>query len=157
MQVRECILNVKNLKLVGAQDFGLENAETSRNTDKRANHALVFMFSSLSDDFSQPFVVYTAKGSTKGSCLAQLMLQVISKIEKAGAKIHGVVCDGAASNRKMWSLFGISGCYNRTINKIIHPFDDSRNLYFFSDAPHLIMCLRNRVLDKRILKIMINN
>lgn len=48
MQVRESVnLNVKNMKLIGLQDFGENHTESTKSTDKRANHALVFMFSSL--------------------------------------------------------------------------------------------------------------
>jgi hypothetical protein len=69
MQVRESIsLNVKNMKLSGIQDFGENNVSTAKTTDKRANHALVFMFASLSSPFCQPVAVYAARGATKGTC-----------------------------------------------------------------------------------------
>jgi hypothetical protein len=82
MQVRESIsLNVKNMKLSGIQDFGENNVATAKTTDKRANHALVFMFASLSSPFCQPVAVYAARGATKGTCLAQLMLEIIKKLK----------------------------------------------------------------------------
>jgi hypothetical protein len=156
MQVRESIeLNVKNMKLYGIQDFGEDNVQTSKTSDQRANHALVFMFSSVADQFCQPIAIYAA-GPTKGTCIAQLIIAVIRKLEKHGAIIDAVVCDGATTNRKMWNEFGISGKIDTPVNKITHPSDDNRFLYFFSDAPHLIKCLRNRLLDKSVLRVSIN-
>lgn len=154
MSVRQSIeLNVKNMKLAGIQDFGAQHNLTSRTVERRADHALVFMFSSLAGNFNQTVAVYGAKGATGGTCLAQLIMQVIRKLEKIGALVHGVVCDGATTNKKMWKEFCISGKLNETNNKIIHPIDENRFLYFFSDAPHLIKCVRNRVLQKPFLKV----
>jgi hypothetical protein len=73
------------------------------------------------------------------------------KIEECGGIVDGIVCDGATTNRKMWGEFGISGNTENTVNKIMHPFDKDRFLFFFSDAPHLIKCLRNRLLEKPVL------
>ncbi|KAB0803063.1 hypothetical protein PPYR_00033 [Photinus pyralis] len=109
------------------------------------------MWSSLADNFTQPIAVYATKGPTKGSCLAQLVLEIIKKLENCGAEVHGTVCDGASTNRKMWMEFGISGKLSNTTNKVIHPVDDSRDLYFFSDTPHLIKCIRNRFLNNNAL------
>jgi hypothetical protein len=75
MQVRESIsLNVKNMKLSGIQDFGENNVSTAKTTDKRA---------SLSSPFCQPVAVYAARGATKGTCLAQLMIEIIKKKMKS--------------------------------------------------------------------------
>lgn len=100
MQVKQSVqLQVKSLKLMGVQDFGTDNPATAKSTSKLADHALVFMFSSLGSKLTQPIAVYAAKGATHGTCLAQLLLAVIKKLEKASAIIDGVVCDGATTNR----------------------------------------------------------
>lgn len=74
-------------------------------------------------------------------------------LENVGAKVEGMVCDGAATNRKIWSEFGVSGQINNVKNYFIHPSDDKRKMYVLSDAPHLIKCVRNRLHDKKILKV----
>lgn len=131
MSVRERIeLNVKNMKLMWIQDFGSESSKTSKTSDKRANHALVFMFSSLADNLSQPVAVYAPKGPTNGTCIAQSIMEIIIKLESTDVKIHGVVYDDATTNRKMWADCGISGVLNATNNKVVHPLDDSRYLCF---------------------------
>lgn len=65
--------------------------------------------------------------------------------------VHGIVSDGTTTNRRMWTEFGISGQLNSLFNKTIHPMDDDRFLYFLSDAPHLVKCIRNRFLEKETL------
>ncbi|KAJ3656494.1 hypothetical protein Zmor_015567 [Zophobas morio] len=154
MTVRQNIeLNVTNTKLIGIQDFGLEHPKTSKTADKKADHALVFLFSSLTDqEFNQPVAVYAAKGPTNGTCLAQLMIEVIRKLEYCGVVIHGIVSDGASTNRRMWKEFGITGELDNAVNKCVHPLDELRYLFFFSDAPHLVKCLRNRFLKASILQ-----
>lgn len=41
--------------------------------------------------------------------MAQLVIKAICLLENAGAKVDGLVSDGATSNRKLWSELGISG------------------------------------------------
>lgn len=146
-------VTVKTMKLMGAEDFGEENENTARSTEKYADHALVFMWSSFAENFSQPVPVYASKVATKGICLAQLALEVIRKLEYAGDLVYGVVSDGALTNRKMWSDCGISGKLHSASNKTVHPMDDARFLYFFADVPHLIKCLRNKFLKSRALVV----
>lgn len=74
-------------------------------------------------------------------------------LENVGAKVEGMVCDGAATNRKIWSEFGVSGQINNVKNYFIHPSDNKRKMYVLSDTPHLIKCVRNRLHDKKILKV----
>lgn len=159
MSVRVNIhLNVKTLKLVGIEDLGEQSNRTSKSvTGQEADHALVFMWSSLAENYTQPVAVYATKGPTKGTCLAQLVLEVVKKLENCGAEVHGTVCDGASTNRKMWSEFEISGKLANVNNKVIHPMDDSRYLYFFCDTPHLIKCLRNRFFKNKVLVVLIPN
>lgn len=62
MLVIQCIsLNVRNMKLIGAEDFGQESDNINKTVEKVADHALVFMWSSLGDNFSQPIAVYAPK------------------------------------------------------------------------------------------------
>jgi len=77
-------------------------------------------------------------------------------LENVGAKIDGMVCDGAATNRKLWTEFEVSGQINKVKNYFSHPSDNKRKIYVLSDASHLIKCVRNRLHDKKILKVKIN-
>lgn len=63
-------------------------------------------------------------------------MALIKRLESAGTRIDGIIRDGASSNRKMLKKFGISGDINETVNKIIHPTNDSRFFFFrcFTDV-----------------------
>nr|XP_011313254.1 PREDICTED: uncharacterized protein LOC105272727 [Fopius arisanus] len=50
-----------------------------------------------------PIAVFASKGPVKGDILAPLIMKAIVLMEGAGAKIHGVITDGARTNRKFWS------------------------------------------------------
>lgn len=85
--------------------------------------------------------------------MAQLVIKAISLLENTGVKIDGVVSDGASTNRKLWSELGISGNKNELTNSFEHPLDPKRKVFMFSDAPHLIKNVRNRLLNKKSLKV----
>lgn len=55
----------------------------------------------------------------------------------------------------LWIEFGINGTMNDVKNSFIHPLDDSRKVYMFSDAPHLIKNVRNRLVNKKSLRVYI--
>lgn len=157
IQVRTSLqVNVKNMNYDGIVDFG----DTEKKTGDLvlADHALVYMFSSLGEKFNQPVAVYGVKGATKGSTLAKLTLTVIKKLESCGCYVDGIICDGATTNRRMWKEFGVSGELGNTNNKILHPCrhsvpNESRYLYFFSDWIHLVKCIRSRFQQQTILKV----
>lgn len=73
------------------------------------------------------------------------MLQTITLLENINVKIHGVITDGAATNRKFWSIVGVCGKRNNLINSFNHPTVNGRRIYVFSDTPHLIKTIRNRL------------
>lgn len=114
---------------------------------------MVFMFCSFADKHSQPIAVFASKGPTRGTVLAQLIMKAIVHLEDAGVYVDAIVCDGAATNRRMWKEFNISGNLQNTRYAFVHPFDDNRKVFVFSDAPHLIKCVRNRLLAQKALKL----
>ena len=118
-----------------------------------ADHALVLIFQPLYEDYSQPIAVFASKGSVHGEDLAKIVIQAIVLLEKAGAKIHGVISDGGSSNLKMWKMMGCSGKINEFKNFFQHPLDDERSGYFFWDTPDLMKCIRNRLANSGKLKV----
>ncbi|KAL4154025.1 hypothetical protein QTP88_001858 [Uroleucon formosanum] len=117
-------VNTRDLSYSGLENIGGE-ADVS---EKKADHGLVFFYQGLADNFSQPIAVFASSNSVKGIVLAQLMLKVIELLESSGCFIDGIICDGAAINRKI-------------------------KVYVFSDAPHLFKNIRNRLHDKKYLKV----
>jgi len=75
------------------------------------------MFSSLKYAFHQPIGMFACKDATPKDMLAELVLKAIVEVEKAGGKVYGIICDGASTNRKMWTKFGINGKNNTNKQK----------------------------------------
>ena len=48
----------------------------------------------------------------------------------------------------MWNIIGISGKRNQVTNSIPHPLDENRKIWTFSDAVHVVKCIRNNIRDK---------
>lgn len=172
IQVRTALdVNVKNMTFDGLIDFGYEegdeeeenesdkkideNEETCTDlSDVQADHALVFLYSSLAQPFHQPVGMFTCKGATKSTKLVTLIVAAIISIEQAGAKVHAVVCDGASTNRGIWNHFGIEANVNEPVKcSFENPFDKNRQVYFISDAPHLLKCVRNNLYNRRTFKV----
>lgn len=62
--LRESInVNSQTLTYSGLEDFGGE----VKSTGLKANHGLVFLFQSLTVNFTQPIAVFTSKGPVKGN------------------------------------------------------------------------------------------
>ncbi|XP_077535872.1 uncharacterized protein LOC144148165 [Haemaphysalis longicornis] len=130
----------------------VDNGEQGVQSNELADHGLVFAFSPFGESYLQPVAVFASKGPTKSTLLAQLLLQCIVYLERAGVFVDGIVCDGASTNRAMWKQLGISGALGNVANAFEHPLDVSRKVYVLSDVPHLFKCIRNRLYEKKILK-----
>lgn len=60
--------------------------------------------------------------------------------------VKAIVCDGAQSNKKAYTLAGISGAMIDLQHSMIHPTVKNENIYFFFDVPHILKCIRNNML-----------
>lgn len=149
IQVRkEMAVNSRTLIYAGLTDHG----EQGNQSNQLADHGLVFAFAPFAENYLQPVAVFASKGPTRGTLLAQLLLQCIVRLEQAGVLVDGVVCDGASTNRAMWKDLGISGALGHALDSFEHPLDTSRKVYVVADTPHLFKCIRNRLYDKKVLK-----
>lgn len=146
--MRESIsVNSSNLTYKGLVDFG-EDGKKAKCLDEKATSGLVLMFQPLADKYTQPIAVFASRGPVKGVELAKLVIQAIIFLENAGVLVHGIISDGAETNRKMWSELGVCGKMDNLKNWFIHPVNDERKVFAFSDTPHLIKCIRNRLCSK---------
>lgn len=144
---------------VNSKEFNFRGLSNTANDgsigdmDSVADHALVFMFSSLGANFHQPVAIFASKNATNGIDLAKLIVQAIILIEKARFYIHAIVCDGASNNKKMWQEFGIDGSMDKISYKFENPADEDKIVYAISDVPHIFKNIRNRLHDKKVLKV----
>ena len=105
-----------------------------------ASHMLVFMVRGILSDLKFPYAQFSCTTIT-GDQLYSLVWGCIRRLEAAGFKVLATTCDGASPNRKFFKLHGKPG---QLVYKTVNPFsDESRQLFFFSDIPHLIKTTRN--------------
>lgn len=142
----------KNLTYSGLTDFGDDGPKSSEITEQ-ADHGLVIMFQPLADSYTQPVAVFASKNSVKGEELAKIVVKATMYLEESGAKIHGIIADGASTNRKMWSVLGVTSAMDGLKTWFTHPLDDERKVFVFSDTPHLIKTLRNRLFNNKRLRV----
>jgi len=134
-------------KMVGFVDFGHLTQE--EHTYQEGDHALVFLFQPHMGGWVQTIGSFCSAGTTPTAVLAKLILKAIILLENCGAKVDGLVSDGASTNRAALASFGFSGCKQNPVNSMANPCDDQRTIYFFCDMPHLLKTIRNNLLTKK--------
>ena len=147
VKLREDIrFNSSTLKIDGFVDLGDETPDSNKNI--LANHALVFMFVPLLCNWIQPVAIYASKNATPGDILSKILIQVIIQLEQSGVKVIAFTCDGSQSNKRVWTILGISGKEGKTKCFIENPVDHKRKIWAFSDSVHIFKCIRNHFHDK---------
>lgn len=81
--------------------------------------------------------------------LAEVLIEAVFLTKQSGLFVDFITCNSASWYHKMWKVLGVQGTANNVKCKVDHPVDASRSLYFISDFPHLIKCLRNGLLKCR--------
>ncbi|CAH1712291.1 unnamed protein product [Aphis gossypii] len=143
-------VNSRTLTYHGLEDLGDDFENKSL---EKANHALVLMIQGLAENLHQPIAVFTSRGSVKGIDLAKIVTKAILLLENAGVEVLGITSDGASNNRTLWNVLGVSGKLNQLQNSFVNPFDNTRRVFVFSDVPHLLKTIRNRLHAKKTLQI----
>lgn len=131
-------------------DFG-NNGPTATDINGKATHGLVFLFQPLADTFTQPIAIFASKNSVEGEQLAKLTVKAITLLEISGASWN--IGDGARTNVKMGSILGIDRSLQNTKSWFTHSLDSERRVFVFSDVPHLIKNIRNRLYNKKKLRV----
>ena len=103
-----------------------------------ATHALVFMLGGITTRWKQTVAYYYTSNSTDGTVFKDIILDIIKRATDIGLQVEAVASDMGSSNRAMWRSFGIvCGPLCQTVNRIMHPQDPERYLYFLADVPHV--------------------
>ncbi|XP_064461742.1 uncharacterized protein LOC135371698 [Ornithodoros turicata] len=133
-------------KIDGFVDLGPFTPEAERRLP--CNHGMVIMFAPFVGKWTQILGVFATNSNVKGDLLAKILIEAIIMAENAGLFVDFISCDGATWNRKMWRLFGIGATAKNIRCSSTHPVNPERKLHFISDFPHLIKCLRNRLVQQ---------
>ncbi|KAK3918906.1 Transposable element P transposase [Frankliniella fusca] len=126
-----------------------EKSSQKTKNDKDRNlgdYALVISFQPFRGKWVQAIACFLTRGNASDSELTKLVLEAVILLERSGLLVDGVVTDGATWNRSMWAKFGIS----KETFSAQHPCDPDRKLYFISDFPHMMKCMRNCLCSKKI-------
>lgn len=139
--------NRKDVNIIGFTDLGKHTPSTQKN--ELGNHGLVFMFQPFQGKWVQTLGSFLSRGCASGEILHKLIIECIILLEDVGLYIDVVTTDGASWNRTMWKKFGLEkhmcSCHN--------PTDDNRRLWIASDFPHLIKCVRNRIVQQQNMTV----
>ncbi|XP_033103726.1 uncharacterized protein LOC117106473, partial [Anneissia japonica] len=143
--------SVSSGKIIGTTDVGnLANEMHSFERKCRGNpdppiatHVLVLMLRGLFSNLHVPIAYYPTTGAS-GCDLYMAIWEAVEYIEVAGFVVHALVSDGASPNRKFYRLHSTPNSDGVTY-KARHQMDQNRNVYFYSDVPHLLKTLRNNL------------
>jgi len=80
---------------------------------------------------------------------------VILLLETSGVQVLAITSDDASTNRTMWHTLGIYAQSDEIHNSFTNPFDNNRQVFVFSDAPHLLKTIRNRLHTKKTFRVII--
>ncbi|XP_040073275.1 uncharacterized protein LOC120845796 [Ixodes scapularis] len=141
MKLSEHLRLASDGNIEGFVDLGKLTPESQKTLG--CDHGLVIMFQPFTGKWHQILGVFASHSNVKAETLTQIILEAVIMSENAGLHVDFITCDGAAWNRSMWRSFGISATKDKTVCRRQHPTDPERFLYFVSDFPHLVKCVRN--------------
>ena len=115
-----------------------------------AKTMLVFMVRGFFIRLQFPFAQFPCTTTLSGDQMYDVVWEAMFRLERIGFKVLAVTADGASTNRLFFKLHKPGVLPNEISNKVFNPFSrDGRQLYFFSDPPHLIKTVRNAWENKR--------
>jgi len=148
MKISEALsFQSSNLKIEGFENLGDYTSVNDRN--KLDDHALVLLFQPFCGKWFQTLGAFLGSGAVSGNKLEKCILEAVILLENQSIHVDVVTIDGAAWNRNMWKLFGISDAKS----SCTHPVNPKRKLWFVSDFPHLIKNLKSRIINSKTLQV----
>lgn len=140
----------------GISDYGEDIQTPVKNG--LATHALVLIFRPYIGNWIQPIACFACTNAASGPLLQEIVLKAIVLLHNNNAIVKSTVCDGCTSNKNLMSLLGISGeessekCESFSF---LHPLDERIKIYWLTDVPHLLKCMRNHVLNHVCVQVIV--
>ena len=110
-----------------------------------AKTMMVFMVKGIFCNINFPYAQFPM-ASTKAHDIFPLLWQTIDRLELNNIHVLGITGDGASVNRKVFQMHGSTPNTYKCTN--VYSTGGSRELFFFSDPPHLLKTIRNAVASK---------
>ena len=106
-----------------------------------AKTMMVFMVRGVFTSIKFPYAQFPMTSGT-GYDLFPILWQAIDRLECNGVHVLGITADGASINRKLFKLHGVKD--DSLVYKTCNVYsEEKREIYFFSDPPHLLKTIRN--------------
>lgn len=116
---------------------GLEDYVDGQKTQYIANHAGVFMVTSMTAKWKQPFGYFLTSGPMDGKKMRTLLLDAIQRIKLTGLKVLLFICDQGSNNRSMLRQMGVTADQPYFLDR------DGEKVFVLYDPPHLVKNTRN--------------
>ncbi|XP_071053657.1 uncharacterized protein [Onthophagus taurus] len=127
---------------------GFEDMGKQRST-QIADRVLVFMIQGIIKKFKQPIAYLFACGGVKSHTLAQLIKEIICRLDSCGLEVIGTVCDQATTNQ---SAINISRKLSPNYTENENTFSvNNRRIIALYDPPHLLKGIRKQLLNKNLV------
>ena len=127
---------------LGSVNDDLMKAEREEDTHPPvAKQILAIMVRGIFFKFDFPLAHFSTEGITS-DLLFPIVWEGIASVESTGLKVIAITCDGASPNRKFFRMHKSSKDHFVYKTKNVYA-PDSRDVYFFSDPPHLIKTTHN--------------
>ncbi|XP_072047274.1 uncharacterized protein [Amphiura filiformis] len=126
------------------RDFEAQMTNDTKPEQSLASHMFVIMVRGLFVNVTYPLAQFPT-ANTKSDEIFALCWRAIEILEMAGLKVLSITCDGASINRRFFDLHGEGYPEQRKpVHSSPNPYaEQKRDIYFMSDPPHLIKCVRN--------------
>nr|XP_054917297.1 uncharacterized protein LOC129380430 [Dermacentor andersoni] len=123
----------KGVELYRSGD-GFLGKVTLPETDRAANHVLVFMVGGLNTRCKQVIAYHYTGAFVNGEKLRDFVFHLINLCADISLRVLCVTCDMGSSNRAMWRSLNLSSSrYSVTKCTVPHPCDNSMSLFFMPD------------------------
>jgi hypothetical protein len=153
MKIKEdLVYNRQTNQVIGFVNLGdtlkqLQELESGRTRTSKdvATHVLQFMVRALGGKLDYPLAHFSTS-ALSGEQLFSIVWEVIEAVESTGLQVIVITGDGASQNRKLFRLHADpsgSNVSNGIVYKTKNIFAPERDIYFFSDVPHLLKTTRN--------------
>jgi len=108
-----------------------------------ATKMLAYMVKGVANNVKEIVAYFPTKAVTREQ-LYDFTWEVIAALKIAGIKVLSVVCDGASVNRGFFDLHKpVTKTKTGVVFDTVNLFAPERMLFFVSDIPHILKCIRN--------------
>ncbi|XP_065068883.1 uncharacterized protein LOC135694124 [Rhopilema esculentum] len=131
-------------ELIGFVDLGDPhlNFGVLEKVDQLATYALMFMVRGLATDLCFNLAYFATKGAVSYEIFA-VFWEAVAILELNNIWVIATTCDGASANRSFIKMHKEPGSQSNVTFFTVNFYAPERNIYFFSDAPHLVKTARN--------------